>query len=522
MAGFCPECGSAREDGAAFCTQCGHSFAGVQATRPRAGGQTWRGRLPPWTQRLTVPPRWRLPTAAAAAALLAVAGVSLVVWRFDLLPGGASEAAPTQQIDLDLFPVRYGDKCGFVNRDGQPAINPQFDRVGFFDARSGLAPVALGDKWGLIDRRGQYVANPQFAHLEPIRGLPNRFAAGIGDRVGIVDGTGAIIVNPQFDGVSSFVDAQGRILVSSGGKLGFIGADGAFLIPPQLDLVNAGEDDRYFQSGLAPASIDDRWGYIDATGNWRITPQFVGAASFDEASGLAPVEIEKTETTIDQAALSNWRAEVAAIQARRQREIENWGYSYVRVPTEEPDFSTTTTSRLYGFVNTEGRLVIAPQYRGATGFSDAGLAGVRVGDSWGYIDASGALKIAPQFRFANNFKKVGDRFLAVVGILSGPAEQAQWRYGVIDATGTYVVQPQYDYIETYGDNGLARARVGDQWGAIDVAGKFVINPTYSRLTLLPDKSGYLFAREGAVGPEIGILGLDGATRISVRGDICDA
>lgn len=140
MAGFCPECGSAREDGAAFCTQCGHSFAGVKAARSRSVGESWRGRLPPWAQRLDLPRRWRVPTAAAAAALLVVGGVSLVVWRFDLAPWGVSKAAPVPQIDLDLFPVRYGDKCGFVNRDGQPAINPQFDHVGFFDARSGLAP----------------------------------------------------------------------------------------------------------------------------------------------------------------------------------------------------------------------------------------------------------------------------------------------------------------------------------------------------------------------------------------------
>lgn len=522
MAGYCPECGSAREDEAAFCTQCGLSFAGVQATASRTGSQPWHKRLPRWPRRFNLPRKWRVPTAVAVAALVAVSATGTAIWHFDLWPWGESETVPEQQIDLDLFPVRYGDKCGFVGRDGRPVINPQFDRVGFFDARTGLAAVALGDKWGLIDRRGQYVVNPQFNYLQPIRGLPNRFAAKIGERVGIVDGNGTIVVNPQFAWISPFADAQGRILVSSGGKLGFINAEGVFLIAPQFDWIRVNEEEEYFHRDLIPARIDTRMGYIDGTGAWRITPQFVGAARFDEATGLAHVVIESTETTIDQAGLSAWRAEVAAAQAQRQSQIENWGYSYIQVPTGQPDFSTTNTLRLHGFVNTEGRLVINPQYKDAGDFADANLAPVQVGETWGYIDPTGALKIAPQFASAQSFETVGDRPLAVVSVQSGSDEQPQLRYGVIDAAGTYVVQPQYDLLGAYSENGFAIAVVGNLWGAIDVAGKFVINPTYTQLTLLPDKSGYLFSRQGAVGTEIGILGLDGRTRINVRGDLCEA
>lgn len=522
MAGYCPDCGAPREEGAAFCTQCGHAVAGAQATKTsQRGREAWRAKMAGWRPGLKLPPRGPALAAAAVVGAVVMVGGGVALWQFDLLPFGGSKAAPEQQLDLNLLPVRYGDKCGFVDRDGRPAINPQFDQAGFFDARSGLAPVALGDKWGLIDRRGQYVANPQFGGLRPIRGLPNHFAADIGNRVGIVDRTGAIVVNPQFEGIASFMDREGRIAARSGGKIGLISRDGTFLIPPQFDQFDASGEDQLFSKGLMAAAVNDRWGHIDSTGSWKINPQFSSASSFDEATGLALIQIEKTETVVDQAALSAWQAEVASARAQRQSQIESWGYSYIQVPDNQPDFSTTTTSRVSGFVNTQGQIVIAPEYKAATDFSKVGLAAVMVGDKWGYIDATGALKIAPQFDSAGRFQKVGNQALAIVGVSTFSNDHQYWRYGIIDATGKYMLQPQYDFIDSFSDRGLAVAQMAGKAGVVDAAGKFVINPTYDRLSLLPDKSGYLFSRTGAVGAEVGLLGPDGKPRISVRGELCE-
>jgi len=73
--------------------------------------------------------------------------------------GGGSEMA--------LFPVKEGGKWGYVNREGEVAIEANYDQAGAF--RKGLAVVEMGEGfpvrgWGYIDRRGEG------RHRTPVRG----------------------------------------------------------------------------------------------------------------------------------------------------------------------------------------------------------------------------------------------------------------------------------------------------------------------------------------------------------------
>ncbi|MCR5423201.1 MAG: WG repeat-containing protein [Bacteroidales bacterium] len=56
--------------------------------------------------------------------------------------------------------VDFGGRCGYINKKGDIAINPQFDYATHFYGNRAF--VRLDGKWGIIDKRGHYVANPQF------------------------------------------------------------------------------------------------------------------------------------------------------------------------------------------------------------------------------------------------------------------------------------------------------------------------------------------------------------------------
>jgi len=52
-------------------------------------------------------------------------------------------------------PVRIGDKCGYINTNGQIVIPYQFDNA--YDFSEGLAKVTINGKEHLIDKIGNIV-----------------------------------------------------------------------------------------------------------------------------------------------------------------------------------------------------------------------------------------------------------------------------------------------------------------------------------------------------------------------------
>lgn len=509
MARFCPNCGTKRVDDAPFCEQCGHAFlvAGEGGPEPAAEFAASVPTDDPAEPAAEVTQPASEGTSSRASrkkplfVALAIAGLAALaggLWWTGLISGfgfGSQSGAPEAQIDTALMPVAFGERCGFVDGQGQMVINPQFEAALFFLADSGLAPVEMGGKWGMIDRTGHFVVNPQFDGLYAIPGT-NLFVAQMGGHSGIVSAQGNFVVNPQFDQIWQF-DAGGRAVVQTGERFGVIDLHGNYVIPPQFEQIgwySYGGEIRGLADGLVPARSGGRWGYVDPSGNWAITPQFAEARMFD-ASGLAAVKVG------------------------------------ANTPPPQPGsgavlMDTETAPGSWGYVDRAGRLVIPPQFANAGEFSGNGLAPVQIGTMWGFIDRTGAFKVNPQFTFVGPFAPTGAGPRAVVSVAGAPTPQgnATWRYGVIDESGAFTVNPQFDMLETFDRNGRAVVGVGNMAGLIDETGRFVVNPIYSQLRLMPGSSTYFYQRPAATSDagnsEIGWIDRDGRVLTAVRGNMC--
>ena len=65
----------------------------------------------------------------------------------------------TDKDSIKLFPIKSGDKWGYVDKNGQYIINSQFEEA--YNFSEGLALFRSTDgKYGFIDEEGKYVINP--------------------------------------------------------------------------------------------------------------------------------------------------------------------------------------------------------------------------------------------------------------------------------------------------------------------------------------------------------------------------
>jgi hypothetical protein len=103
---------------------------------------------------------------------------------------------------------------------------------------------------------------------------------------------------------------------------------------------------------------------------------------------------------------------------------------------------------------------------------------VRSDGKWGFIDATGKWVINPQYDFARPFSDAG---LAPIRVDTPAANggKIEQRWGAIDTTGKMVIQPQFEALEKFADNGMAPATLDSTWGFVDKTGKMKINPQFA-------------------------------------------
>ena len=162
-------------------------------------------------------------------------------------------------------------KYGFVDKEGQVAINPQFLACRSFS--EGFAAFKNKDeKWGYIDKEGKIVINPQFDGVSSFR--HGSAVVSNGESSGTIGTDGKFVINPQFDELSYF--NEGLAIIKQNGKYGYVDTEGKIVINPQFDNASA------FVNGLASVNSSGKWGYIDKEGKIVINPQFDFCGPFND------------------------------------------------------------------------------------------------------------------------------------------------------------------------------------------------------------------------------------------------
>ncbi|MEI6510180.1 MAG: WG repeat-containing protein [bacterium] len=165
-----------------------------------------------------------------------------------------------------------------------------------------LDALQSGMLWGYVDRNGNQAIAPQFAEAFPFSdGLA---AVGNGAQYagfGFIDRSGTMVLPAIYDQVASFSEGLAAVKQAAqdlGEVWSLIDTSGKRVVDlarpkgsPQIEEVRA------FSGGLAAAWMDGKWGYLDHSGSFAITPQFTVAQDFQH--GLAYVQVDGKEGFIN-------------------------------------------------------------------------------------------------------------------------------------------------------------------------------------------------------------------------------
>lgn len=292
------------------------------------------------------------------------------------------------------------------------------------------------------------------------------FSAGVSMAGVSYYGAGDIVIAPVYLGAAPF--SEGLAAVADGSGVYHITPEGKRAFPG-LVFEEAGS----FSEGLAVVKVGGKTGYIDKQGKMAIKPQFEDGYGFK--NGRALVWTERG---------GPW----AFIDATGKAAATLGGVSF---PGHKPEFSEGLAvfyvyadgHHLYGYMDEKGARVIPARYKAATPFS-GGLAAVQLNlrelDDWTYIDRGGNRVMQRRFYGAQPFIDGLAQISTGVGsheLIDAKGEtvlklpypsvsyaganteihvcKEQLRCGLMDLSGNWVLEPVYDNISPFSDEGLA-------------------------------------------------------------------
>lgn len=290
---------------------------------------------------------------------------------------------------------------GYVDQAGRMVVDFRYAAATGFS--EGVAAVQdRGGSWGYVDARGNELIPPRYAFAAPF--AEGVAAACMGSACGWIDHTGRWALQPSFTGVGSF-DKGWAPARGVEGKWGFIDQSGSWIVQPQYDEAKT-PSDGLAAVGLRGADYNLVWGFVDRSGRLAVPFALSWVGRFKE--GLAPV---------------------FPVGARAWGFVDRHGRlaiapQFTSAREFEGGFAPVFNGVRWGCTDRTGRMVTAyleasPRCQPrplalllvpVTGGGCASCSG-QAGAKWGFVDAQGRGVIAPQFDVAEDFQEG----LAVVG-----------------------------------------------------------------------------------------------------------
>ncbi|QAA35159.1 WG repeat-containing protein [Clostridium manihotivorum] len=176
-----------------------------------------------------------------------------------------------------LAVICYNHKMGYINTEGDVVINPIFSRCGLFS--EGLAIYEIDGKYGYLDKKGNIVIPPEFDMAES---FSEGFAIVMKNKkLAVINKKGEYVTGFLFDYSLGFSEERCAVGLDKKGQevWGYINTLGKPSSEFRFDNVS------YHNEGLAVVQVNNKCGYIDLKGQYKVKPSLQMAFDFEYGLG---------------------------------------------------------------------------------------------------------------------------------------------------------------------------------------------------------------------------------------------
>jgi hypothetical protein len=423
--------------------------------------------------------------------------------------------------------------------------------------RNGIARIKVGSKWGLIDTSGEVVVAPEFDNLRPVVRKDSVYyiSSRYTPQYSCFTAEGHIVNSHPVNSMGDFNDGvawirrgkkygvmnqQGEV-IESNLNLGRHGVFGSGYAPVKLgrswtfvdkDLIEIDTDRKYYRLGsfhdsraFAKAKFLDektpRYGFIDDSFNWVLTPRYIRA--YDFHNGFARVKdmkgrlsyVDKTGRVIHSGTFTkalDFNYGLAVVYRGSRSGILNEQGKWIvplkqhRVFVNDEIIMAQKGQKLMVY-NSLGKRIAKHRNITRVYHVEEGLVRVRQKTKIGYMNKEGVWQISPRYSSATNFEngsalagngtrkwiinQNGDTmnrrlFRTKQGFSNGyfiqntPGSGGTPRYYYVNTTGNNQFGTFYDVAKPF-QHGKAIVRTGGYYGVIDTNGLFIVPPIFSSI-----------------------------------------
>ena len=353
-----------------------------------------------------------------------------------------------------LFGFEKDGKIGYMNADQKIIIQPTLDlklsaseKMPAFS--NGFAVIKINGKQGLIDKTGKQVIPCDYNSLIPQSSSKTLVKASNTENYktnyGVVTTQNKLVIPIEFSNV--LIDGN-LVAVKKDNKWGLMDAAGKELLPFTYSSFQL-----YTNDGVARVEDENKYGFIDLKGNWIFDKPKSVYTLYASAEKMIMCRVNNKYGYLDAKG-----KEVIITKYEQADDFKSNGLAKVAKNNADTKYKT-----LFGYINKKGDEVIPLKYESISLFEN-GLAWAKDPETnrYGFLDQTGKWILQPVYLYANQFDETGGVWVKMTDNKYHYINKTGKDFGTIDEAGIstrtfkdgYAVDADTDYpfamVDTYG------------------------------------------------------------------------